>query len=98
MTELLDEAYRDRLDAELREWKARAEQARARGARLKAEGEIEGARLSERFSERYDELKEKYEELKESGSDEWENVKETFSRTLDELRESWERLSEEVSA
>lgn len=81
-------AYREKAEAQLREWKADIEKLMARADKARAEGKIDFYKRAETFNTRYEAARKKSEELKGEADERWAEFKTTVDVALAELREA----------
>ena len=86
-------AYRERREAQLREWLARLDAWQARADRRKADAKI-------RYEETLDDLRARIErtrkglgDLREAGEGAWQDLKTGVDEAFDDLREAFERAA-----
>lgn len=83
-----EEAYREKAEAQLREWKADIEKLMARADRAKAEGKIEFYKRAENFQAKYEAARKRSEELKGEADDRWADLKALVEVSTTELKEA----------
>lgn len=67
--------YEEKLEAQLKEWKAQIELLKAKAANASADAKIEYQETIDSLQRKSDGLKGKLAELKDSGDDAWEEIK-----------------------
>jgi len=82
------EAYREKAEAQLREWKADIEKLMARADQAKAEGKIEFYKRAETFNAKYEAARKRSEDLKGEADERWAEFKTLVDVALAELREA----------
>ncbi len=82
------EAYQEKVQAQLREWKADIEKLMARADKAKAEGKIEFYERAERLNAKYQTALKRSQEMKEAGEDKWEAFKTGVEVALGEVKEA----------
>ena len=82
------EAYREKAEAQLREWKADIEKLMAKADQAKAEGKIEFYKRAESFNAKYEAARKKSEELKGAADDRWADLKALVEVSTAELKEA----------
>jgi hypothetical protein len=70
-----EEAYRERAQAQLREWKADIDKLMARANKAKADGKIQFYEQAEVLNAKYQAALKRAQELKDAGEDEWQEFK-----------------------
>lgn len=80
------EAYREKAEAQLREWKADIEKLMAKADQAKAEGKIEFYKRAESFNAKYEAARQKSEELKGEADDRWADFKALVEASAAELK------------
>lgn len=86
------EEYRERLEAQLGEWKAKIESLEARGAKFGAEAKTELMREIEELKQKKVTVKEKWKELQKASGDSWDTVKEGAEKAAADLRSALDRV------
>ena len=82
------QAYRDKAEANLREWSAKVDQLLAKADKARAEGRIELYDRLENLRDRREVARQRLAKLKSSGADAWEQVKDGMSQALHDLEEA----------
>lgn len=82
------EAYQEKAEAQLREWKADIEKLMAKADQAKAAGKIEFYKRAESFNAKYEEARKKSEELKGAADDRWADLKALVEVSAAELKEA----------
>ncbi len=86
------DAYREKLDAQLKEWKSKIDQLESRLASASTEvkddlvKEIEGLRQQKAV------VREKWNELQKAGGEAWDKMADGLERAAGELRESLDKV------
>src|SRR5437016_14653717 len=81
-------AYREKAEAQLREWKADIEKLMARADEARAEGKIEFYKRAEIFNAKYEAARKKSQDLKGAGEDKWAEFKAGLDVAVAELKEA----------
>ena len=68
-------AYEEKLDAKLKEWKAKVALLKAKAENAKADAKIDYYKAIEALEHKQDEAKTRLQELKTAGDEAWETVK-----------------------
>jgi len=89
-------AYEDKIDAQLRECKARLDLMRAKADKASADAKIALQREIESLREKQERVKEKLHELRQAGESGWERVKTGVEAARSEMADSLERLADHV--
>jgi hypothetical protein len=82
------EAYQEKVQAQLREWKADIEKLMARADKAKAEGKIEFYKRAETLNAKYQAALKSSQEMKEAGEDKWEEFKAGVEAALEEVKDA----------
>lgn len=82
------EAYRQKIEAQLKEWDAKVEELKARAERKKAESHIAFNRQMEELTQKRDRLKAKLVELEKAGEGAWRSLKEGINNAVEGAKES----------
>lgn len=80
-------AYQEKIEAQLREWKADIDKLMARADKAKAEGKIEFHKRAEILNATYQVTLKKVQALKESGEDKWEEFKAIIETAWNEVKD-----------
>jgi predicted nucleic acid-binding Zn-ribbon protein len=72
--------YREKLEAQFKEWKAKIETLEARGAKLTSEAKTEFMKEIEELRQKKGVVKEKWNELQKVSGDSWDTMKEGVDR------------------
>lgn len=84
-------AYEEKLEAQLKEWKAQIELLKAKASNASADAKIEYHETIEALQRKSDELKVKFAELKDSGDDAWEEVKIGAAKAWSEVEAAFKK-------
>jgi chromosome segregation ATPase len=82
----LQEAYREKMEAQLREWEADIARLQAKADQAKAEAKIEYYQQIEALRTKKAVAHQKLQELQETSEDAWEELKAGIENTWDDLR------------
>lgn len=82
------EAYQEKTQAQLREWKADVEKLMAQADKAKAEGKIEFYKRAETLNAKYQTALKRSQEMKEAGEDKWAEFKASVEAALGEVKEA----------
>jgi acetyl-CoA carboxylase alpha subunit len=85
------EAYRQKIEAQLKEWSAKIEQLKARAAKLETEAKIEFSEEIQKLEARREALKAKVKEWQESSGEAWETLKAGVEKAAGELGAAMEK-------
>ena len=88
------EAYREKRQAQLREWKAKIAVLKARADKAKAEQKIRYYETLEALQEKYQRAHKKLEALGAAGEDAWEKLTDGVEAAWQDLREAIERATD----
>jgi len=86
------EEYRERLEAQLKEWKAKIETLEVRGAKFTAETKTDLMREIEELRRKKGIVKDKWNELQKAGGDSWDTMKEGVEKVAADLKHAMERV------
>ncbi len=92
------EAYRQKIEAQIDEWKAEMDKLDARAKKLEAEGRIEAESLIQDLKARQEAARAKLEELRSAGDAAWKDIKEGLDRAVSELGDAVRAASAKFSA
>lgn len=82
-----EEAYQEKAEAQLREWKADIEKLMAQADKARAEGKIEFYKRVEILDAKYQAALRRLQELKEAGEEKWEESKARVEAALSEVKD-----------
>ena len=86
------EEYREKLETQLKEWKAKIETLEARGAKLTSEAKTEFMKEIEELRQKKGIVKEKWNELQKVSGDSWDTMKEGVEKAAAELKGALDRV------
>ena len=78
-------AYEQKIDAQLKEWQAKIDEARAKGEQQTADARIEYQKQIGEMESRMDAVRAKLDELKKASSDSWEDLKTNIDRATRDM-------------
>ncbi|MFA5982922.1 MAG: hypothetical protein WC782_02810 [Methylococcaceae bacterium] len=84
-------AYKEKVDAQLKEWEAKAELLKAKSINLAADAKLELEKQIQHIDSHKSELAAYCEQVNERAGDAWEDVK-------DEAEDKWKKFSESVQS
>ncbi len=87
------QAYREKMEAQLKEWDARIDQLKAKAQQAKADAKIEYQEELETLRAKKAVMIQKLEELKNSSEEAWQVVKTGVENAASELKGAFERAS-----
>lgn len=87
------DAYREKMEARLDEYRAKIAQLEARARRAKADAEIDYGKRIERLRSKEEEVRTKLAELRDAGEDAWEDVRDGVDRAWTDLKEAVEKAA-----
>ncbi|MEJ2428232.1 MAG: coiled coil domain-containing protein [Deltaproteobacteria bacterium] len=82
------EAYREKLEAQMREWSAKIDLLKARADKVEAESKIEYKDRIEDIRQRKAALQTKLKELRNASDDAWKDIRAGTEKAADGLREA----------
>jgi chromosome segregation ATPase len=85
------EDYRERLEAQLKEWKAKIDRLEARTSLVSAEVRAELMRAIEELRRKKMVVKERLNELEKTGGELWDTLKEGVEKAADELKHALDK-------
>lgn len=86
------EAYKEKIRAQLDEWKAEADKLRARIKKKQADGKIDSSKYLDELKVKQQEARAKLKQLEDSGEDAWEDIKSGLEKATAELKESYQKV------
>jgi len=86
------EEYREKLEAQLKEWKAKIDTLETRGTKFTAETKNDLMREIEELRRKKGIVKDKWNELQKSGGDSWDTMKEGVEKVAADLKHAMERV------
>ena len=84
-------AYQEKIEAQLKEWGTKIEEAKAKAETSKAELKMKYEKQIEDLRVKQEVVQQRLRELKESGEEAWEGVKTGMEKSLEELKGSLDR-------
>jgi len=84
--------YREKLEAQLKEWKAKIEMLETRGAKFSSETKTDLMREIEELRHKKGIVKDKWNELQKASSDSWDTMKVGVEKVVAELKTALERV------
>ncbi len=91
------EAYKQKIRAQLDEWKAEADKLRARIKKKQADGKIDSSNYLDELKVKQQEARAKLKQLEDSGEDAWEDIKSGLEKATAELKESYQKARAKFS-
>lgn len=88
----LKEEYRNKFEAQLREWKARIDLLEAKADKVKAELKIDYQQEMETLRRKKEALQARLKDLQEAGEGTWESMKGGVEKAASELKSAVERV------
>jgi DNA mismatch repair ATPase MutS len=85
------EAYREKMEAKLKEWSAKIDEMKARAAHAKGDMKLQYNKQLEELRERREKLQKRLREFRESSEETWEKLKVGVDKAATEFRESIEK-------
>ena len=82
------EAYRDKLEAQMREWSAKIDLLKARADQAEAEAKIEYNKRIEDLRQKKEALKAKLDELRNASDAAWQDIKAGTERAAADLKDA----------
>jgi phage tail tape-measure protein len=86
------EEYTKKLEAQLKEWKAKIDTLEARGAKITSEAKTELMREIKELRQKIGIVKEKWNELQKVSGDSWDTMKEGVEKAATELKGALDRV------
>jgi len=86
------EEYREKLEAQFNEWKAKIESLEARGAKFTSETKTDLMREIEELRRKKGIVKDKWNELQKASGDSWDTMKEGVEKVAADLKSALERV------
>jgi DNA-binding transcriptional MerR regulator len=84
--------YREKLEAQLKEWKTRIELLEDKAAEATGETKTELMRAIRELQQKKEVVKEKWNELQKEGSVTWETMKEGLEKAVSELKSALDKV------
>ncbi len=91
------EAYKEKIRAQLDEWKAEADKLRARMKKKQADGKIDSSNYLDELKVKQQEARTKLKQLEDSSEDAWEDIKDGLEKATAELKESYKKARAKFS-
>ena len=86
------EEYREKLEAQLKEWKAKIDTLEVRGAKFTAETKTDLMKEIEELRRKKGIVKDKWNEMQKSGGDSWDTMKDGVEKVAADLKHAMERV------
>ncbi len=86
------EEFRKKLEAQLKEWKAKIDDLESRGVKFTSEAKTELMREIEELRQKKGIVKEKWNEMQKAGGDSWDTMKEGVEKAAAELKGALNRV------
>lgn len=83
------EAYKQKVRAQLDEWKADADKLRAKMKQKQADNKIDTQKYLDELKVKQQQARAKLEQLEEAGEDAWEDIKSGLEKATSELKQSY---------
>jgi len=83
-----EKAYRQKMEAQLKEWKAKIDIAEARAEQVSADAKIKYAEQIETINEKYEQAQEKLAELQDSSKEAYQEIRSGLDKAVQELSDS----------
>lgn len=80
------QAYKQKIDAQMNEWRAEIDKLRARFNKADADTKIETEREIGRLEAKFDAAKAKMSELSDAGDEAWESLRKGIDSSLDSMK------------
>lgn len=85
------EAYKQKVRAQLDEWKAEADKLRAKIKKNQADKKIDSSKYLDELKVKQQEARAKLKQLEDSGEDAWEDIKSGLEKATSELKSSFQK-------
>ena len=82
------QAYMDKIDATINQWKARADELKAKARKVEADQRIKYEKQAQYIKLKVDAIKIKKEELRNSGEQTWINLKDGIDHAIEEIKKA----------
>ncbi|WP_234570861.1 hypothetical protein [Rhodohalobacter sp. 614A] len=83
------EAYKQKVRAQLDEWKADVDKLRAQIKQKQADRKIDTSKYMDEIRKNQKRVRAKLEELEDAGEDAWDDIKSGLDKATDELKQSY---------
>ena len=93
VTEGKKAAYRQQMEAQLKEWSAKIEALKAKAEKAEAKAKVGYYEVIEQVRGRQDQLRQRLETLKKAGNGAWEDVKGGVEKGWADLKAAFDRAS-----
>jgi hypothetical protein len=85
-------AYQEKIEAQLKEWSAKAMEWQAKAEMAKADAKIEMQKHLQTLQAKQEAAQKKLNELKEAGADAWEQAKPDLTKAMEHVQSAWESV------
>ena len=86
------DAYREKLEAQLKEWKTKIEMLEDKAAKATGETKTDLMRAIGELRQKKEVVKEKWSELQKEGSSAWDTMKEGLEKAVSELKSALDKV------
>ncbi len=86
--DIKDQAYRQKMEAQLKQWKAKIDLAEAQAEQVSADAKIKYADQLETINEKYEQAQEKLAALQDASEDAYKEIRQGLDRAIKELSDS----------
>lgn len=91
------EAYRQKIEAKLDEWKAEIDRLKAKARQKQVDVETEYKEELNTLREKREELKRKLDKLEDASEDAWEDIKEGIEKSRKEMKTAFDKALKKFS-
>lgn len=91
------EAYKQKVRAQLDEWKAEADKLRAKIKKNQADKKIDSQKYLDELKEKQKRVRAKLEQLEDASEDAWEDLKDGLEKTSAELKQTFTKVRSKFS-
>jgi DNA-binding ferritin-like protein len=91
--DIKEQAYQQKMEAQLKQWKAKIDIAEARAEQVGADAKIKYAEQLETINEKYEQAQEKLAELQDASEDAYKEIRQGLDKAIQELSDSMSKAS-----
>jgi hypothetical protein len=91
--DIKEQAYQQKMEAQLKQWKAKIDIAEARAEQVSADAKIKYAEQLETIDEKYEQAQEKLAALQDASEDAYKEIRQGLDRAIQELSDSMSKAT-----
>lgn len=91
--DIKEQAYQQKMEAQLKQWKAKIDIAEARAEQVSADAKIKYVEQLETIDEKYEQAQEKLAALQDASEDAYKEIRQGLDRAIQELSDSMSKAT-----